>query len=89
VKISDGMPFICCQLSQAASRSPSSCARLVFSAAATMPGMGSQASDASVFVSPVEQGSTDSLKLMVAHTCALLKIDGLPHEAKNLSLAKT
>jgi hypothetical protein len=29
VKISDGMPFICCQISQAASRSPSSCARLV------------------------------------------------------------
>jgi hypothetical protein len=26
---------------------------------------------------------------MVAHNRALLKVDGLPHEAKDLSLAKT
>jgi hypothetical protein len=37
----------------------------------------------------VEQGSPDSLELMVGHQCALLEIDGLPGEAENLTLAKT
>jgi hypothetical protein len=39
------------QISPAASRSQSCCLRLIISAAATMSGIGSQASDASVFVS--------------------------------------
>src|SRR5215218_2371452 len=42
VKTSDGMSFVCCQISPAASRSPSCCVRLIISAA-TMFGMGSQA----------------------------------------------
>src|SRR4029450_4082676 len=45
VKISDGMSFVCCQISPADSRSPSCCVRLMISAADTMSGMGSQASD--------------------------------------------
>jgi hypothetical protein len=51
VKISDGMSFLCCQISPAVFRSPSCCVRLIVSAAGTISGMGSQASDASVFVS--------------------------------------
>jgi hypothetical protein len=58
------------------------------SAATTMSGIGSQASDASVFV-PVKEGSPDSLELMVGHQRALLEIDGLPGQAENLALAKT
>jgi hypothetical protein len=38
---------------------------------------------------PVEQGSSDSLELMVGHECALLEIDGVPGEAEDLALAKT
>jgi hypothetical protein len=88
VKISDGVSFVCCQISSAAFRSLSCCVRLIFSAAATMSGMGSQASDASVFVSR-EQGSPDSLELMVGNKCALTEIADLPGEAENLALAKT
>jgi hypothetical protein len=38
---------------------------------------------------PVEQGSTDSLELMVGHKCALPETHGLPGEAEDLALAKT
>jgi hypothetical protein len=38
---------------------------------------------------PVEQGSTDSLELMVWHKCALPETHGIPGEAEDLTLAKT
>jgi hypothetical protein len=83
------MSFVCCQISPAAFRYPSCWTRLIFSVAATMSGMGSKASDASVFRLPIEERSPDSLELMVGHQCALPEIDGLPSQAENLTLAKT
>ena len=38
---------------------------------------------------PVEEGSPDSLELMVGHKWALTENDGLPGEAEDLTLAKT
>jgi hypothetical protein len=38
---------------------------------------------------PVEEGSSDSLELMVGHERGLLEIDCLPGEAENFALAKT
>src|SRR4029450_7314763 len=37
---------------------------------------------------PVEQGSTDSLELMVWHKCALLEIHGIPGEVEDLTFPK-
>ena len=83
------MSFVCCQISPAASRSsvllcaPDHQCR-GHDVRHGQPGIGRLG-----FRFPVEQGSPDSLELMVGHKCALLEIDGLPGEAENLTLPKT
>ena len=81
------MSFVCCQISPAASRSPSCCVHLMVSAAATISGMGSGIGCLGLRF-PVKERSRDSLELMVGHKCALPEIDGLPVETKDLTLAK-
>ena len=85
MKTSDGMSFVCCQISPAPVPLcvPDHHCR-GHDVRHGQPGIGRLG-----FRFPVEKGSPDSLELMVGHKCALLEIDGLPGEAENLTLAKT
>jgi hypothetical protein len=89
VKISDGVSFVCCQISPAASRSPVLLCTPDLQCRGYDVGHGEPGIGCLGFRFPVEKGSPDSLELMVGHKCALTEIDGLPGVAENFTLAKT